>query len=92
LPVAEILRTPTYGPHWKENSLRECVEYFNSQSNDLLVVRAEYVADPRPLAANTPLAGWQRRVEDGLRFLRWGLHIEVEKRGHGAGMAIQPSW
>jgi 2-polyprenyl-3-methyl-5-hydroxy-6-metoxy-1,4-benzoquinol methylase len=93
LPVQEILRTPTYGHHWKEFALRECVEYFNSLSEDFVTARAEYVCDPRPLDPSaTSSKRWQRYLEDRIRLLRWGLHIEVEKTGSGKGMAITPSW
>ncbi len=93
LPVQEILRTPTYGHHWKEFALRECVEYFNSLSKDLATARAEYVCDPRPLDHDaTRSKRWQRYWEDRIRLLRWGLHIEVEKIGSGNGIAITPSW
>lgn len=93
LPVQEILRVPTFGPHWKEYSLRECVEYFDSLSHDLRAVRAEYIADPRPLPSSSSFVDRAiRRLEDDVRFLRWGLHLEVEKSGDSAGMAIVPSW
>ncbi len=93
LPVQEILRTPTYGHHWKEFALRECIEYFDSLSKDLRTVRAEYASDPRAIHNNATFAErWERKLEVSVRFLRWGLHIEVEKIGSGAGMAITPSW
>jgi SAM-dependent methyltransferase len=79
LPVREILRIPTYGHHWKEYSHRECVEYFNSLSKDLSAVRAEYVQDPRPIHDDaTKHEKLERKIENRLRFLRWGLDVEIE--------------
>jgi 2-polyprenyl-3-methyl-5-hydroxy-6-metoxy-1,4-benzoquinol methylase len=93
IPVQEILHTPTYGHHWKEYSLRECVEYFNALSNDLMVARADYAKDPRPIhdsaSSGDRLA---RKLEDSVRALNWGLHIEVEKVGRSAGIAFVPTW
>lgn len=93
LPVSEILHTPTYGPHWKEYSMREVIEYFRTISADFQVTKAEYVPDPRK--RNRP-----RKVKDSAvdflealhRVLYWGLHVEIELSSKQAGIAVTPHW
>jgi 2-polyprenyl-3-methyl-5-hydroxy-6-metoxy-1,4-benzoquinol methylase len=93
LTVGEILRTPTYGPHWKEYALREIVEYFTALSRDFTVARAEYVPDPRGLPVpKTILARTSNFIESAHRVFSWGLHVEVELCEKTRGIEIKPSW
>ena len=93
LSVTEILRTPTYGPHWKEFSLREVVAYFQMISNDFVVVKAEYVSDPRDKVLPR---NWLDRsitfVESLHRVFYWGLHVEIELKSKESGIAVTPQW
>lgn len=95
LTVKEILQTPTYGPHWKEYSLREIVAYFSMLSSDFIAAKAEYVPDPRSeTAANGSrlLHELARVAEKTHRLFHWGLHVEVALVKKRVGIEITPSW
>lgn len=95
LPVRELLHTPTYGPHWKEFSLKEVVLYFSSLSRDFSIARAEHVPDPRgPWGVDDKR--WRSRlarfVENRYPVFHWGLHVEALLREKRAGIEITPAW
>ena len=93
LTVEEILHTPTYGPHWKEYSLREVVTYFSMLSRDFMVARADYVPDPRGLPPGGGLQGLCARwIESSHRVFYWGLHVETELRQKQHGIEVVPHW
>lgn len=93
LSVTEILHVPTYGPHWKEYSMREVIEYFQTISTDFSVVKTEYVPDPRvrdrPRKLSDNLVGL---VESAHRIFYWGLHVEIELPSKQSGIAVTPQW
>jgi len=90
LSVGEILRTPTYGHHWKEYSLAELREYFSFLSSDFAVRRALYVED---YYGSTSLAArCARPIERMIPPLRPHLHLEVELTGKGNGVMEDPAW
>jgi 2-polyprenyl-3-methyl-5-hydroxy-6-metoxy-1,4-benzoquinol methylase len=93
LPVSEILHTPTYGPHWKEYSMREVVEYFRAISMDFTVIKTLYVADPRPRTQSSKFSQAVARYLESLhRIFYWGLHVEIELTSKQSGIAITPRW
>ena len=93
LPVSEILHVPTYGPHWKEYSMREVIEYFKTISPDFSIAKAEYVPDPRvgdrPRKLSDKIIGY---VESVHRIFYWGLHVEIELTSKQFGIAVTPHW
>lgn len=93
LSVAEILHTPTYGPHWKEYSMSEVAEYFRTISADFTVVKTQYVPDPR--VRDQPRNLPDRIVsffESLHRVFFWGLHVEIELTSKQSGIAVTPRW
>ena len=90
LSVQEILRTPTYGHHWKEYSLAELEEYFSLLSPDFVVRQALHVED---YYGSTSLAArCARPIERLISPLRPHLHLEVELTGKRNGVMKDPAW
>lgn len=93
LSVSEILHTPTYGPHWKEYSMREVAQYFRTISTDFNIAKMQYVPDPRERG---PAHAFADRVVNLLeplhRVLYWGLHVEIELASKKSGIAVTPHW
>ena len=93
ISVDEILQIPTYGPHWKEYSLRELIRYFNVLSDDFVITKGEYVMDPRGLPIPSSLGGRiARMLETAHRVFRWGLHVEATLNKKESGIKVNPSW
>ncbi len=89
LTVEGILRTHTFGHHWKEYSMREVSRYFTLLSPDFKCIRCEYTDDRKPEEKNE---GVVRYLEKWFPFLRPGLHIEVELAEKKQGIEIKPGW
>jgi 2-polyprenyl-6-hydroxyphenyl methylase/3-demethylubiquinone-9 3-methyltransferase len=90
LSVEDILRTPTYGHHWKEYSLAELREYFSILSSDFVVRRALHVEDY--YGSPSLAARCARAVETMIPPLRPHLHVEVELAGKRNGVMKEPAW
>lgn len=89
LSVDEILKVPTYGPHWKEFSLRELVHYFWMLSPDFRTHKAVYVDDYYEMPkVPAPLRWLERRV----RVLRRNLHLEIELTRKEQGIVVKPTF
>lgn len=91
LDVRDILRTPTYGHHWKEFSRAEVTGYFLVLSSDFCCVKALLQRDfvSGPAGPRTLLA---RSIEAIIPMLRPNLHIEIELRGKSHGINVEPTW
>lgn len=89
IPVDDILRTPTYGHHWKEYSLREVIRYFSVLSTDFVPHKALYVEDYYGAPSYGPAAAL---VERAIRALRPNLHLEFQLCSKQRGIEIVPSW
>jgi len=89
LSVEDILRTHTYGHHWKEYSMNEIQNYFALLSPDFRCTRCEYTDDRNPEEKSGRLA---RYLEKVFPFFRPGLHIEVELAEKRQGIGIKPGW
>lgn len=90
IAVDEILRTHTYGHHWKEYSMREVVRYFTLLSPDLRCIRCEYTDDRNPEDKNEGIA--RESLEKWFPFLRPGLYVEVELIEKKHGIELKPEW
>ena len=88
ITVDEILRTPTYGHHWKEFSRREVVRYFELLSPDFLISRTLYVED-EPVEAVPFARGLAHAIRKSFPPLRERLHVEIDlpKKTHGIVIA-----
>jgi 2-polyprenyl-6-hydroxyphenyl methylase/3-demethylubiquinone-9 3-methyltransferase len=89
LPVEEILRVPTYGPHWKEYSLRELWVYFTMLSPDFHIHKATYVDD---YYKGPKISAMLRFLERRLPVLQRNLHIEVTLPSKEQGIVIAPTF
>ncbi|MCM2315917.1 MAG: methyltransferase domain-containing protein [Thermoanaerobaculia bacterium] len=89
IPVDEILRTPTYGHHWKEYSLREVIRYFSLLSPDFVPHKALYVEDYYGAPSYGAVAALAERT---CRALRPNLHLEFQLCAKDRGIEIVPSW
>jgi 2-polyprenyl-3-methyl-5-hydroxy-6-metoxy-1,4-benzoquinol methylase len=83
LPTAEILGLHTMGHHWKEFSLRELQHYFCLLSPDFNCVKGLYTMD-EPDKSNVVL--------ERIKWLRQGLHLEVDLMDKANGITIEPGW
>jgi 2-polyprenyl-3-methyl-5-hydroxy-6-metoxy-1,4-benzoquinol methylase len=83
LPTSEILGIHTTGHHWKEFSLRELQHYFCLLSPDFNCVKGLYTMD-EPEKSNTLL--------NRFKWLRQGLHLEVDLMDKANGITIEPGW
>lgn len=93
LRVDDLLQTPTYGPHWKEYSLRELARYFSLLSPDFRIEKTLYIPDPRNRPPTPNLCDKVvRLVEKSHRVFRWGLHVEVSLPRKQTGITVKPSW
>jgi hypothetical protein len=81
--VEDILRTPTYGHHWKEYTLDEMREYFALLSGDFALLKALHVEDYYGSAS--PQARAARVIERVVPALRPNLHVEVGIVNKGEG-------
>ena len=91
LSVHDILRTRTYGHHWKEFSRTEVAEYFLALSSDFFCAKAllRRDFDSGPVGPRTLLA---RGIEAIIPMLRPNLHVEIELRGKSHGINVEPAW
>lgn len=80
----EILRTPTYGHHWKEYTRKEVCHYFCALSPDFHIHRALEVDS----GFKEPQSFWQRRT----RFLLPQLYVEIDLTSKEHGITMKPSW
>lgn len=83
ITTLEILNVNTMGHHWKEFSLRELQHYFCSLSPDFNCVRGDYIVDKKE-----ENGAFHNRV----KWLRQGLHIEVDLIEKKNGITVVPSW
>ena len=83
LPTGEILGLHTMGHHWKEFSMRELQHYFCMLSPDFNCVKALYATDG-PGGANALI--------ERIKWLRQGLHLEVDLMDKKHGITVEPSW
>jgi 2-polyprenyl-6-hydroxyphenyl methylase/3-demethylubiquinone-9 3-methyltransferase len=81
LPTSEILGPHTMGHHWKEFSLRELQHYFCLLSPDFNCVKGLYTMD-EPEKSNALI----KRI----KWLRQGLHPEVDLMDKANGITLQP--
>lgn len=92
LPVDEIIRTPTFGHHWKEYSLRELARYFRLLSPDFVIHKALYVEDYYPLRPGRRYAALAKFLERRVRLFRPNLHVEIALPDKSSGVVGDPSW
>ena len=87
----EILNIPTYGPHWKEFSAKELLQYFTLLSPDFEVTEIQHSTIPysQPTKLREKL---QRKVEDWFPLLRNNLFAEVTLVRKEVGIVPNPSW
>ena len=90
LRVEEILRTPTFGHHWKEYTLEELRTYFRLLSPDFALRKALWVEDY--YGSSSALARVSRLVEKAIPPWRPALHVEVELARKRDGITIEPRW
>jgi len=83
ISTSDILNTHTMGHHWKEFSLRELQHYFCLLSPDFDCVRGEYTIDSDSK---------NRTFQDRIKWLRQGIHLEVELAEKSSGITMVPSW
>jgi 2-polyprenyl-6-hydroxyphenyl methylase/3-demethylubiquinone-9 3-methyltransferase len=89
LPVDDLLNTPTFGPHWKEYSLRELMRYFSLLSPDFVPHKGLYVDDYYDSYLRHPFA---LRLEKRVRVLRPNLHVEIQLTEKRTGIVLDPRW
>ncbi|MEM1092384.1 MAG: class I SAM-dependent methyltransferase [Pseudomonadota bacterium] len=89
--VQEIIGVPTSGPHWKEYSRSELVEYFRLLSGDFVVGKARYVH-----FVNGRSPAWKQRLAAApgwvLPPLRNSLYLEIDLPAKMAGVCGDPAW
>ena len=83
ISTSDILSTHTMGHHWKEFSMRELQHYFCLLSPDFDCVKAEYTVD---------YESGDRAFYDRFKWLRQGIHLEVEVAEKSNGITIAPGW
>ena len=83
LPTSEILGLHTMGHHWKEFSLRELQHYFCLLSPDFNCVKGLYTMDEEDKA---------HALLKPFKWLRQGLHLEVDLMEKNCGITIEPGW
>ena len=83
LSTGEILGVHTMGHHWKEFSLRELQHYFCMLSPDFNFVKGLYTIDEKN-KSNALL----KRV----KWLRQGLHLEIDLMEKKQGITVEPGW
>lgn len=92
LTVEKVLSIPTYGPHWKEYSMRELVRYFSLLSPDFRVDRANRVQAFSTGKSRRPLAGLGRLAEQMAPALRPNLYLEVGLTEKRHGITTRVAW
>lgn len=88
----EILRTPTYGHHWKEYSLREIIYYFCVLSDEFNTTKAKYVLEYSPGYLGRPDNALTRWLERTIPPLRPCLHLEIQLMAKDKGIRLEPTW
>ncbi|HET9033447.1 MAG TPA: methyltransferase domain-containing protein [Dokdonella sp.] len=91
ISVENILRTHTYGHHWREFSAGELCRYFSLLSPDFKVVKAKRVRN-FPYANARRGRGILSCVLETIPGLRPNLHLEIELSSKNHGIVIQPGW
>lgn len=91
ISIDEVLRTHTYGHHWREYSLREIIKYFCLLSPDFNTVKALAVRNyyPPPVQRMERFKQW---LWEHIPRLRPNLHVEIELTGKQSGLQIAPDW
>jgi 2-polyprenyl-6-hydroxyphenyl methylase/3-demethylubiquinone-9 3-methyltransferase len=90
ITVDEILRTNTYGHHWKEYSLNELIYYFALLSPDFVPHKAHRVRNYYPNRPRLPAP--LRFLESSVPFFRPNLHVEVALSSKAHGITVASSW
>lgn len=87
----DILNTPTFGPHWKEFSAKELLQYFTLLSPDFEVTEIQHSTIPYSQPTNFG-EKLQRRLEDWFPLLRNNLFVEVTLARKEVGIVPNPIW
>ncbi|WP_266181449.1 class I SAM-dependent methyltransferase [Dyella humicola] len=90
ISVEEILKTHTYGHHWREYSRREVLRYFQVLSPDFVPVKARLMPSYMRSAVR-----WKNVTQwtlDLLPLLRPNLHVEIAMPTKTNGIVVSASW
>ena len=83
ITVLDIINTNTIGHHWKEYSLKELQQYFCILSPDFNCVRHEFTSDEEVKSSF---------LQKHIRWLRQGLHLEVDLFEKKHGIVAKSGW
>ena len=83
IPVEQIIKFNTLGHHWKEYSRKELMQYFNLLSPDFNWVRCDYTVGESSRAA---------ALQRAFKWIRQGLHVEVDIPEKKHGITAEPGW
>jgi 2-polyprenyl-3-methyl-5-hydroxy-6-metoxy-1,4-benzoquinol methylase len=91
ISVDSILRTNTYGHHWREFSMGELFRYFSLLSPDFRIIKAKKVRRFPRTKAKRGIAMLSRSFET-FPGLRPNLYLEVELVSKERGIVVNPAW
>lgn len=92
LRVDAILGEPTFAHHWKEYSLRELRDYFESISRDFQCTAAEHVEKYGPGEQHVAIDRAARLIEWAIPAFRPGLYLQLTLIAKQRGVTIEPQW
>jgi 2-polyprenyl-6-hydroxyphenyl methylase/3-demethylubiquinone-9 3-methyltransferase len=90
ISVAQVLRTHTYGHHWREYSRKEVLQYFRLLSPDFMPVKARLM--PTYMRSKVPWKSAMQWVFDRVPLLRPNLHVEIALPRKSQGIVATASW